>query len=215
MWYLILLVSLSSCFWGTSETITFPNTEKPKISYQDFLKEVKAERENLRNKPLLDAKKYFFTLINEKIPAYWTGTPWDFNGVTRQPGEGSIACGYFITNTLVDLGFDIERVKLAQAASSVLIKATCTNIKNYNDFEDLTSYLDKADNYSVFIVGLDFHTGYITKEKNDCYFIHSNYIGSKGVTKEKIKESKALNASKTWMIGSISANDDLIKKWCR
>jgi hypothetical protein len=215
MVYITLLISYSSCFLGTSEKITLQANQQPTISYEDFLKEVKAKREKLKDQPLTDAKKYFFTLINDKIPAYWAGTPWDFNGVTRKPGEGKIACGYFITNTLTDLGFEIERVKLAQAASSVLIKATCTNIKNYNDFDDLTAYLNKADNYSVFIVGLDFHTGYITKEKNDCYFIHSNYIGSKGVTKEKIQDSKALNASKTWMIGSISAHDDFIKNWCR
>lgn len=206
-----LMLSLSSCFLGVSETQTFEL--KPKISYEEFLKEVQLERGRLKDKPLTDSKKYFFTLINEKIPEYWKGTPWDFNGVTRKPGEGKIACGYFITNTMVDIGFDIERIKLAQAASSVLIKATCTHIKNYDDMNDLKTYLSKADEYSVFIVGLDFHTGYITKEKKDCYFIHSNYINNKGVTKEKIDESDALNASKTWMIGSISANEDFMKKW--
>ncbi len=211
----ILILSLSSCFWGTSKTSELENNSKPKMSYADFLVEVKTEREKLKDKPLADAKKYFFTLVNDKIPDYWEGTPWDFNGVTRKPGEGKIACGYFITNTMVDLGFDIERVKLAQVASSVLIKATCTNIKNYADFEDLKSYLKKADENSVFIVGLDFHTGYITKEKNDCYFIHSNYISSKGVTKEKIDDSEALNASKTWMIGSISANEEFMEKWVK
>lgn len=210
-----IILSLSSCFLGTSKTTTITKDQLPKISYPDFLTEVKTEREKLKDKPLADAKKYFFNLINNKIPEYWKGTPWDFNGVTRKPGEGKIACGYFITNTMVDLGFDIERIKLAQAASSVLIKATCTNIKNYADFDDLKSYLDKADDYSVFIVGLDFHTGYITKEKNDCYFIHSNYINSKGVTKEKIDDSEALNASKTWMIGSISANDEFINNWVK
>ena len=209
----IFLLTLSGCFWGTSKTTVSPNNNQPTITYEDFLKEVKTKKENLKYKPLADVKEYFFTLINEKIPAYWGGTPWDFNGVTRTPGEGKIACGYFITNTMVDLGFNIERVKLAQAASSVLIKATCTNIKNYADFEKLKDYLENADEHSVFIVGLDFHTGYITKEKKDCYFIHSNYINSKGVTKEKIDDSKALQASETFMIGSISANEDFMKGW--
>lgn len=210
---LIAALGFCGCVPGGMHNQVNPGNKHPHLSYPDFLENVKTERSKLKDKPLADAKKYFFILINEDIPSYWKGTPWDFNGVTRKPGEGKIACGYFITNTLTDLGFDIERIKLAQAASSVLIKATCTNIKNYNDFDDLKSYLDKSDNYSVFIVGLDFHTGYITKEKNDCYFIHSNYIGAKGVTKEKIDESEALNASKTWMIGSISANDDFIKNW--
>ncbi len=204
---------LSSCQLGVSKTDHFKANQRPKKTYSEFLLEVAEEREKLKDKTLADAKEYFFSLVNEKIPDYWAGTPWDFNGVTRTPGEGKIACGYFITNTMVDFGFDIERVKLAQAASSVLIKATCTNVKNYADFEKLKTYLADAEEHSVFIVGLDFHTGYITKEKKDCYFIHSNYIGNKGPTKELIDESEALNASKTWMIGSISANDEFMQKW--
>lgn len=208
----IIVLSLSSCFLGVSKTSTTTNDNRPKITYPDFLVEVGTEREKLKDKPLADAKKYFFGLINDKISSYWKGTPWDFNGVTRKPGEGKIACGYFITNTMVDLGFDIERIKLAQAASSVLIDATCTNTK-WCDFDGLKKYLEKQPEYSVFIVGLDFHTGYLTKEKNDCYFIHSNYIGAKGVTKEKIDESEALQASKVFYIGSITANDEFIKNW--
>jgi hypothetical protein len=205
---------LSGCFFaGKSDSTIHAASDKPSITYDEFLKSVKAEREKLKSKTLTDQKEYFFQLVNSKIPAYWAGTPWDFNGVTRKPGEGKIACGYFITNTLTDLGFEIERVKLAQAASSVLIKATCTNIKYCAGFEGLKTYLAAQPEHSVFIVGLDFHTGYITKERKDCYFIHSNYINSKGVTKEKIDVSEALQASKTFMIGSISSNDEFIKNW--
>src|SRR5688572_15466983 len=103
---------LSSClFLGKSETTTITLDERPSVSYTDFLAGVKTEREKLKSKPLADSKEYFFQLINYKIPLYWTGTPWDFNGVTRKPGEGKIACGYFITNTLTDLGFTLERIK--------------------------------------------------------------------------------------------------------
>ena len=187
----------------------------PKLSYTDFLKQVKIEREKLKGRPITEAREYFFALIHEKIPAYWNGTPWDFNGVTRIPGQGQIACGYFITNTLSDLGFSIERVKLAQAASSELIKATSVNIFRTGDFQKLKSYLAGLPDRSVFIVGLDFHTGYITTSKGKAYFIHSNYINRAGVMKEEIDQSKALKSSKTFMIGHVSANDGLIEKWIR
>jgi hypothetical protein len=208
-------IFMTGCFLGVSETNTYSNNEKPSITYEDFLSSVKTEKEKLKTKPIADSKEYFFQLINNKIPAYWTGTAWDFNGVTRKPGEGKIACGYFITNTLTDLGFSIERVKLAQAASSVLIKATCVDIKHCAGFDGLKTYLAAQPEHSVFIVGLDFHTGYIAKERKDCYFIHSNYINSKGVTKEKIDVSEALQASKTFMIGSISSNDEFIRQWIK
>jgi hypothetical protein len=189
--------------------------DTPKLSYADFLKQVKVERDKLKSRPTADAREYFFTLIHEKVPAYWNGTPWDFNGVTRTPGQGQIACGYFITNTLADFGFGIERVKLAQAASSELIKATSVNIFRTGDFQKLKSYLAAQPDHSVFIVGLDFHTGYVTTSKGKAYFIHSNYINRAGVMKEEIDQSTALKSSKTFMIGNVSANDVLMEKWIR
>lgn len=207
----LLLVTTCGCFKGGSG-IQAPGA-KPQLSYEKFLDDVNSKRIQLKDKPIADAKHYLFQLIHELIPSYWAGTPWDYNGTTRKPGEGKIACGYFITNTLTDLGFDIERIKLAQAPSSVLIKATCSNIHYYSEFADLENYLNESEENSIFIVGLDYHTGYISKQKKDCYFIHSNYLNQQGVTKENLQDSQALKSSKTWMIGSISANNSLIKNW--
>lgn len=186
---------------------------EPGVSYETFLGQVKTERAKLKSQPLSDAKAYFFKLVNEKIPEYWNGTPWDFNGVTRTPGQGKIACGYFITNTLSDFGFGIERVKLAQAASSELIKTTAVNIFRTGDFDKLKSYLATQPDKSVYIVGLDFHTGYITYSNGKAYFIHSNYINKAGVMKEEIDKSAALKSSKSFMIGNVSANDEFLRKW--
>ena len=151
--------------------------------------------------------------MHEYIPKYWNGTPWDFNGTTRIPGQGQIACGYFITNTLTDLGFPIERVKLAQAASSVLIKAVTTDIAYPKSVDELNAYALARPDESVYIVGLDFHTGYVTRKGNAVYFIHSNYINRKGVMKEPVKESAALANNKFFMIGSISGNEAMMQKW--
>lgn len=196
-------------------TISCSAHSRPDIPYADFLNEVKQERARLKQKPIKDCQEYFFRLIHEKIPAYWKGTPWDFNGTTRTPGQGNIACGYFITNTLTDLGFSIERIKLAQAASSVLIKTVCTDIHYFASYEKLENWLKTAPPNSVYIVGLDFHTGYITKDEKQAWFIHSNYIQRRGVTKEKIHDSAALQSSKTFMLGSITANTALLEQWVK
>lgn len=206
---LIILLSMMLASCGHSRGASRP----PKESYEDFLASVKIKRNALKNESLTNTKEYLFTLIDEKIPAYWTGTEWDFNGVTRTPGKGKIACGYFITNTLTDIGFDIERIKLAQAASSVLIKAVCTHIEYPGGFEKLKKYILKEPDHSVFIVGLDFHTGYMTRDGNKIYFIHSNYINKKGVMKEEADKSEALKSSNTFMIGNISENETLLKAW--
>lgn len=170
--------------------------EVKEVSYSEFLNQMKAKSSN-------EKKDYFFTYINTEIPNYWQGTPWTFNGTTKEPGKGSIACGYFVTHVLKDYGFDINTVYLAQQPSSVMIKKLCTDIQYFTSVKDLENYILSQDDHQVYIVGLDFHTGFIARDNQDTYFIHSNYIKNKGVVKEKTSESQALNASKTFMLGRL------------
>lgn len=182
-----------------------------RIPYDNFILDV-AENKRNQSDPI-QAKLYLFDLLNTAIPDYWIGTKWDFNGVTRQPKNGTIACGYFITNTLTDIGFEIQRIKLAQAPSSKMINALCINIKRFSAFEQLMSYLSQQPDNSIFIIGLDFHTGYLLKKTDDIFFLHSNYIAKVGVVKEKIQSSIALRQNKNFMIGNLTENTALIKQW--
>ena len=85
-----------------------------------------------------------------------------------------------------------------------MMKAVCPGqkVKNlsylsYSKFNDSLLKFGKG----VYIIGLDFHTGFIVNDGQDNWFIHSNYISRKGVSKEKLHESPALRSSKTrWMI---------------
>lgn len=200
-------------FFSISMACQAATPKLPQTSYASFLEQVKTHKKDWGQTVSPELRKYFFVLVHEHIPAYWGGTPWDFNGTTRTPGQGQIACGYFITNTLVDLGFPIERVKLAQAASSVLIQAVTTDIAYPKSVEGLKQYALARPDESVFIVGLDFHTGYVTRKGNSVYFIHSNYINRKGVMKELVEKSAALANNKFFMIGCISSNETLLQKW--
>lgn len=196
MKYLFFFVFLA--FIGCNKTkVESENLETKKIPYKEFLVSI-----NKKSKE--DKKKYLFTFINYDVPNYWTSTPWSFNGTSREPQKGTIACGYFVTNTLTDFGFDINRTYLAQQASSVMIKKLCKDIKYFSKRQDLDKYILTKDKNQVYIVGLDFHTGFITRENKDTYFIHSNYIKNKGVVKELTQTSQALNASKTFMIGTLN-----------
>lgn len=171
--------------------------EIKKIPYKEFLM-------SINKKTAEEKKNYLFKFINYDVPNYWMGTPWSFNGTSREPQKSTIACGYFVTNTLTDFGFDINRTYLAQQASSVMIKKLCKNIKYFSRREDLEKYILSENKNQVYIVGLDFHTGFITRDNKDTYFIHSNYIKNKGVVKELTQASQALNASKTFMIGTLN-----------
>jgi hypothetical protein len=196
---------------ATTEKVSAPEAEHK--AYEAFLKEVAAQRAELKGKPVSEAADYIHHLVSEDIAAYWTGTPWDFNGTTRTPGKGAIACGYFITNVLSDLGFKIQRVKLAQQASSQMIQTLTVNIGRLASIAALKAYLAKQKDNSVFIIGLDFHTGFMIKTGEKYEFLHANYIGREGVVKENIDHSRALQASKSFMIGNLTANKSLLQQW--
>lgn len=196
MKYLFFFVFLA--FIGCNKTkVESENLETNKIQYKEFLV-------SINKKPEEEKKNYLFQFINYDVPNYWASTPWSFNGTSREPKKGTIACGYFVTNTLTDFGFDINRTYLAQQASSVMIKKLCKDIKYFSKRQDLDKYILSKDKNQVYIVGLDFHTGFITRENKDTYFIHSNYIKNKGVVKELTQTSQALNASKSFMIGTLN-----------
>ncbi|MFI5162244.1 MAG: hypothetical protein ACHQHN_13280 [Sphingobacteriales bacterium] len=188
-------------------------TVKSKVDYSEFKKTVNDNKNLLINHPTKDIRNYLFKLVDGDIFDYWEGTPWDFYGKTLQPKTGSIACGYFVTTTLTDLGFKIDRVGLAECRSGDMIKKLCMGIHSFNSLDKLSSYLAKQPVNSVFIVGLDFHTGYVIKTTTGCYFMHSYYFKKQGVIKEKIDESPALSSNKFFMIGSLTANENLLRKW--
>ncbi len=170
-------------------------------------------KEKNKLKAISEKKTIFFRYLVEDMPVYWCGTKWDFNGVTRTPKKGEIACGYFVTTLLEDFGFEIKRIYLAQQASSVMINQLCAkkSIKHFSKVEQLEVFMLNRSEQEIYIVGLDFHTGFLIRKGEKMYFFHSNYINKSGVVFEEIKKSDALKNSQSFMIGSLSENTSLFK----
>ena len=206
---IIWVVSLS-CSWSKIEQ---NENQVPKQSYAQFKDSVAVLLKSIDGNDIEQKSNLLYNLISEGLVEHWVGTPWDFNGTTRTPNQGTIACGYFVTNTLSDLGFDIQRVKLAQAASSEMIKILCIETKWISRFDNFNAYMKKQIKNAIYIVGLDFHTGFIIKKGDEIYFFHSNYIQNEGVILERIEASKALQSSEAFFIGNLSENKDLLKTW--
>lgn len=156
-------------------------------------------------------------LVTETLIPHWYGTKWDFNGTSQTPGEGMIACGYFITTLLRDAGIDLPRVKLAQQASAKIMRVLDDNRKpewlSGKSPEAVRAHmLTKAP--GLYIIGLDYHTGFLLHDGAEIWFIHSSYIDPPlCVVKEKITESPAIAASGIHVIGRVSTSDYLVKAW--
>ena len=178
----------------------------------------KKEFANATNKSetLHTIQSSFTKHLTEDIIPQWYGTKWAFDGHTETPKKGTIACGYFVSTTLRDMGININRYKLAQKAPyyEAKIIACGTNIETLQNKtkEQLKAYFINNKKEGIYFIGLDFHVGFILKEKKNIYFIHSNYLNNLGPVKEKIEDSEAIN-SQVYHICNITHNDVLLKKW--
>lgn len=173
-------------------------------SYSLFKSKSQKLLEQYRVDPNLSNKEKFLYQIRDSLFTCWLGTPWDFYGTTQEPNKGKIACGYFVTTLLQDMGIKLNRIKLAQCASEEMIKAVCirnTILRSSN--EPILKFIDKIYEPGLYVVGLDFHTGFILNDGNNKYFIHANYSGNKVVEKEIAINSTVLASSKYKVVGKV------------
>jgi hypothetical protein len=208
---------------GKDTSIT--NSQDKKESYDDLKKRVLITRDDffvkyssadsINQKLVLDsARRFIFETITQNIFSHWFGTPWEFYGQSRTPQKGTIACGYFATGVLSDVGFGIPRVKWAQSASEVFIKRLSREIKRFHNrpISEVVEYIKKREN-GLYIVGLDCHVGFIYKNNDSIKFVHSSYYQpSIGVMAEDLDSWNPLRDSKYRVLGRI-LDDSMIISW--
>jgi hypothetical protein len=219
------------------QTVLTPAQQDPSAApsanprnYGDARKKLEAERVALSSKYLhartseekLEAinrarETMTQSIYSEFFPA-WYGTTWDFNGTTETPGQGKIACGYFVSTVLRDAGVKVQRVKLAQQASEniILSLTTSAHIKRFRQ-TPISDFVEAVRNWGpgLYVVGLDIHVGFILNVDGQVYFIHSSYINPYSVVKEPAGDSKILASSRYRILGKISADDQFIERWLR
>ncbi len=163
-----------------------------------------------------EKEKVFVSAVAETIVPNWIGTAWDFNGTSEKPGEGSIACGYFVTTILRDAGLSLARIKLAQCASEQMI-TTLVQPKYIHRFSNIAmkEFIESisGQGFGLYIVGLDNHTGFIYNDGQEIYFIHSTFVGTRNVQKENAATSWILEQSKYKVLGKISADEKVLERW--
>lgn len=182
------------------------NRKELQISYQTSVD---------KNEIIDIASKKLTSFLTDDVITNWYETKWSFEGHTEIPKQGTIACGYFVSTTLRDVGFNINRYKLAQKspedeAKVIACGTTVEKLQKVSKKELKKYFLKQKD--GIYFIGLDFHVGYIYKNNQEIYFLHSNYIENKGVMKETIENSKAIVSEKYYIV-NITHNQNLVKKW--
>ncbi len=183
---------------------------------QFYQKYVQSSDSAEKEKIIEQSREYLFKVFVDSLLPYWYGTPWDFNGVTREPGKGSIACGSFVVFTLQDAGFKIP-TKLLQLASEKIIKylsqpEDIRRFPNSAPMQKIEQWL-RQKGEGLYIVGLDCHVGFIINKNGKLSFCHSSYFNPPlMVVNQDFNEESPLTYSRYRVIGKIFSNE-MMKNW--
>lgn len=172
-----------------------------------------------RNTIEMDSVKSAFTnhLVYRLIP-HWYGTKWSFGGHTTIPNQGEIACGYFVSTTLRDMGLNLNRYKLAQKSPIDEAKMiSCgSEIKTITapDTETAIKEICGVTSEGISFIGFDEgHVGFLLKQDEALFLIHSNYLFPNAVCMERIEDSNVFKKFSKFYIVEISTNERLLQHW--
>lgn len=170
-----------------------------------------AEREKV-----VDESAEFLRVALPQMMECWLGTPWDFHGTAAGPGEGAVACGYFVSTVLRDAGFRVNRYHLAQQPSQNILKTFVPrekwSLRVGVPYEEYAAELHELD-AGVRIVGLDTHVGFLVTDDEGFRFVHSSGAKPWRVVDESAEEARVLAASNYRVQGDLTAERETIRKW--
>jgi len=163
-------------------------------------------------------KTAFANQLVDKIIPNWYGTPWSFGGHTAIPNQGKIACGYFISTTLRDMGINLNRYTLAQKSPIDEAKMiSCGSVINkvvQDTPEKVLEEIDRLTEEGLYFIGFDEgHVGYLLKREGELFLIHSNYLSPGSVCMETLKESRVFARFTKFHLVAISHNVTLLQRW--
>jgi hypothetical protein len=222
---LLFSVLIIACKSGTP-----PGAEQASLTsvqtktYEELKAEILLERSRIkaqyiiadssRKDSLTRYSSQFLRNITPELFNYWYGTDWDFNGTTQIPNSGKIACGYFVTTVIRDLGFNIPRSAWGQLPSETMIKKMNPSVKRFSNkpIETVISYFKNRPD-AIYVVGLDTHVGFVYKEGKNLKFIHANYYEPDSkVVSQNLKGKNPINDASYRVAGQLFA-DEMVKKW--
>jgi hypothetical protein len=211
---LFILISFTGSFTWAQDS------SNAVVRYNGVLRQIKQSRELIKSSSpatvrTQKASRLLLKNLSDSVFPAWYGTKWDFNGITNVPQQGLIACGYFVSTTLKHVGFNLNRYKMAQQAASVIINETCGRsfVKKYNNSDTLLNVLRKKPD-GLYVLGLDYHVGFLLVQKGKVYFVHSDFANGK-VVRELATVSIAFNATVLYVVGQLTNNKVLMNKWLK
>ena len=141
-----------------------------------------------------------------EIARHWLDTAWGLGLPQSQtPGEGKINCGMFVGTVLVHAGFAVNHKKLQRQPSELIIKTFADGgdvrrFRNRSMHDFVTGVRAMGD--GLYIIGLDFHVGFLRVRGDEVRFIHASYV-THTVVDEDATTAAPIVSSKYRVVGKL------------
>jgi hypothetical protein len=141
-----------------------------------------------------------------RLSRHWLGTSWGLGLPQSQvPGRGKINCGTFVGTILRDAGFVVDVGKLQRQPSQLIIRSFVgrERMKKWSNAPMDRFLADvRAMGPGLFIVGLDFHVGFLIQTERDLRFVHASYE-TRTVVDEPAASAGPITESKYRVVGKL------------
>ena len=213
---------------GISPGRSVPSVPLPDAGrYATLKEEVERWREDLsakyskartpaeKDKVLAESRRFLEAVLPEMMRC-WLGTRWDFNGTSEVPGEGNIACGYFVSTILRDAGFRVDRYKLARQPSQNILRSflprESLSLRVGVPYDSYAAELEAVEP-GIRVIGLDSHVAFVVTGPEGFHFIHSSGSAPWCVVEECRTNAEVLRRSNYRVEGSLTADKNLLRRW--
>lgn len=152
----------------------------------------------------------------ERLFDAWEGTRWGLGlPQTQTPGDGKINCGMFVGTVLVHAGFRIDHKKLQRQPAELIIKslAPSSKIARFRN-APVDDFLEGVREMGpgLYIIGLDYHVGFLVVEPDDgIRYIHASIV-TRCVVDMKADGAPTIEQSNYRVVGKI-LQEDMLRDW--
>ena len=151
-----------------------------------------------------------------RLTAAWIGTRWGLGlPQTDRPREGKVNCGTFVGTILSHAGFRIDVRRLQRQPSQMIIRTFVADRRRVVvlDRASMPAFRArvKALGPGLFIIGLDFHVGFLLQTADDLRFVHASYETGE-VVDEPAASAVPITSSDYRIVGKL-LDDRMLRAW--
>lgn len=179
-----------------------------------------------RAKVLERARKVALAAMRDVVLPAWMGMPWGLgeHSTALMPHEPDsvIACGYFVSSTLTNLGLRLDtRFRFAQAPALHAQRSLAPALEDLHVFfsipGDALAQKIAALGDGLYIIGLDKHIGFVDVRGDEVRLVHASYTDEQVVIDEELATAKAIASSREagYFVTPLLQDDRLVTRWLR